>query len=149
MFRKSSKIAFSLNLLKKLDFPLAAPSANIATKTSVTSISDLDDELKNIFYFDGGSSVLGLVSTVLLTTNEGCKILRLGSLTVEEIKKKFTEYEIETIESNLSPGNQLKHYSPNKSIRINKLQTFKSSDKQSGIRNGWIYCRINRGKRRV
>ena len=113
----NNKIA--LDLIRELDFPLAAPSANIATKTSITSITDLDDELKNIFYIDGGSSVLGLESTVLQTTNEGCKILRLGSLTVEEIKKKFTEYEIETIESNLSPGNQLKHYSPNKSIRIN------------------------------
>ena len=93
----NNKIA--LDLIRELDFPLAAPSANIATKTSITSIPDLDDELKNIFYIDGGSSVLGLESTVLQTTNEGCKILRLGSLTVEEIKKKFTEYEIETIES--------------------------------------------------
>ena len=118
----NNKIA--LDLIRELDFPLAAPSANIATKTSITSIPDLDDELKNIFYIDGGSSVLGLESTVLQTTNEGCKILRLGSLTVEEIKKKFTEYEIETIESNLSPGNQLKHYSPNKSIRINVKSVF-------------------------
>ena len=114
----------ALNLIKELDFPLAAPSANIATKTSITSINDLDKALKNIFYIDGGSSVLGLESTVLQTTKEGCKILRLGSLTIEEIKKKFSEYKIETIESNLSPGNQLKHYSPNKAIRINAKNVF-------------------------
>ena len=114
----------ALDLLKELDFPLAAPSANIATKTSITSINDLDNELKNIFYIDGGSSVLGLESTVLQTTKEGCKILRLGSLTIEEIKKKFSEYKMETTESNLSPGNQLKHYSPNKAIRINAENVF-------------------------
>ena len=114
----------ALDLIKELDFPLAAPSANIATKTSITSINDLDNELKNIFYIDGGSSVLGLESTVLQTTKEGCKILRLGSLTIEEIKKKFSEYKMETIESNLSPGNQLKHYSPNKAIRINAENVF-------------------------
>jgi len=114
----------ALDLIKELDFPLAAPSANIATKTSITSINDLDNELKNIFYIDGGSSVLGLESTVLQTTKEGCKILRLGSLTIEEIKKKFSKYKIETIESNLSPGNQLKHYSPNKAIRINAENVF-------------------------
>ena len=114
----------ALDLIKELDFPLAAPSANIATKTSITSINDLDNELKNIFCIDGGSSVLGLESTVLQTTKEGCKILRLGSLTIEEIKKKFSEYKIETIESNLSPGNQLKHYSPNKAIRINAENVF-------------------------
>ena len=83
----NNKIA--LDLIKELDFPLAAPSANIATKTSITSINDLDKALKNIFYIDGGSSVLGLESTVLQTTKEGCKILRLGSLTIEEIKNSF------------------------------------------------------------
>ena len=74
----SNKIA--LSLLSKLDFPVAAPSANIATKTSVTSINDLDDKLKKIFYIDGGSSVLGLESTVIKTNDVGCNILRLGSL---------------------------------------------------------------------
>ena len=109
----------ALSLLSQLDFPLAAPSANIATKTSITSIKNLDNNLKKIFYIDGGSSVLGLESTVIKTTKDGCKILRLGSLTIEEIKNKFNDYKIEIIHSKVSPGNQLKHYSPNKSIRIN------------------------------
>ena len=109
----------ALSLLSKLDFPVAAPSANIATKTSVTSISDLDDNLKKIFQIDGGSSVLGLESTVIKTTDTGCKILRLGSLTIEEIKNKFSYYKIEIEKSKVSPGNQLKHYSPNKPVRIN------------------------------
>ena len=52
----------SLSLLSIIDFPIAAPSANIATRTSVTSIDDLDYKLKEIFYIDGGSSVLGLES---------------------------------------------------------------------------------------
>ncbi len=113
----NNKIA--LSLLSKLDFPLAAPSANISTKTSITSISDLDNNLKKIFQIDGGSSVLGLESTVIQTTHSGCKILRLGSLTIEEIKHKFSKYEIKIEKSKISPGNQLKHYSPNKPIRIN------------------------------
>jgi len=81
----------ALNLLSQLDFPIAAPSANIAAKTSITSIKDLDDNLKKNFYIDGGASVLGLESTVIQTTKEGCQILRLGSLTIEEIKYKFLE----------------------------------------------------------
>ena len=113
----SNKI--TLNLLSLLDFPVAAPSANIATRTSVTSISDLDKNLKKIYKIDGGSSVLGLESTVIQTTKDGCKILRLGSLTVEEIKNKFSNYDIEIESSTVSPGNQLKHYSPIKPIRIN------------------------------
>ena len=109
----------SLSLLSILDFPIAAPSANIATRTSITSIKDLDNKLKEIFYIDGGSSVLGLESTVVQTTKNGCKILRLGSLTIEDIKIKFPKYEISIEQSKVSPGNQLKHYSPIKPIRIN------------------------------
>ena len=109
----------TLSLLSILDFPLAAPSANVATRTSVTSVKDLDTNLKEIFYIDGGSSVLGLESTVIKTTTDGCNILRLGSLTIEEIKNKFPKYNIKIIHSNISPGNQLKHYSPKKPIRIN------------------------------
>ena len=109
----------ALNLLSLLDFPIAAPSANIATRTSVTSIKDLDSNLQNIFQIDGGSTVLGLESTVIKTTDNACKILRLGSLTIEEIKSKFPNYNIELESSSLSPGNQLKHYSPIKPIRIN------------------------------
>ena len=109
----------ALTILSKLCFPVAAPSANIATKTSITSINDLDDNLRKIFHIDGGSSVLGLESTVIQTTNVGCKILRLGSLTIEEIKNKFSNYVIKVESSKVSPGNQLKHYSPNKPIRIN------------------------------
>ena len=44
--------------------------------------------------------------------------------TIEEIENKFSDYKIEIIESNLSPGNQLKHYSPNKDIRINVKNVF-------------------------
>ena len=109
----------SLSLLSIIDFPIAAPSANIATRTSVTSIEDLDYKLKEIFYIDGGSSVLGLESTVIKTTKNGCKILRLGSLTIEDIELKFPKYEISIDQSDVSPGNQLKHYSPIKPIRIN------------------------------
>ena len=79
----------------------------------------MDNNLKKNFYIDGGNSVLGLESTVIQTTKEGCRILRLGSLTIEEIKNKFSHYKIEIINSKVSPGNQLKHYSPNKPLRIN------------------------------
>ena len=112
-----NKIA--LNLLSLLDFPLAAPSANIANRTSVTSIKDLDNNLKNIYCIDGGSSVLGLESTVIQTTENECKILRLGSLTIEEIKKRFASYIIKVDSSSISPGNQKMHYSPLKPLRIN------------------------------
>ena len=115
----NNKIA--LKLLNSIDFPIAAPSANINTKTSVTVIDDLDPSLKkNIFTLNNGSSKLGLESTVIKTSKKDIKILRLGSLTEEDIKNKIKNYKIKIIKkTRLSPGNQRKHYSPKKTLRIN------------------------------
>ena len=113
-----NKIA--LSLLKAVDFPIAAPSANIATKTSVTHYSDIDVKLKKKVFALKGRSTIGLESTVIQVKNKAINILRLGSITEEEIKKKFKKIKINRIQNTkLSPGNQKKHYSPNLPIRIN------------------------------
>ena len=113
-----NKIA--LSLLKAVDFPIAAPSANIATKTSVTHYSDIDVKLKKKVFTLKGKSKIGLESTVVQVKNKTINILRLGSITEEEIKKKFKKIKINKIQNTkLSPGNQKKHYSPNLPIRIN------------------------------
>ena len=117
----NNKIA--LALLEAVNFPIAAPSANMATKITSTQPSHLSKDIKKQTYIlDGGRSILGLESTVLQTFNNKIKILRLGSITVEEITdrlSKDTEIEIQNLNSTLSPGNQKKHYSPNLPIRIN------------------------------
>ena len=116
-----NKIA--LALLEAVNFPVAAPSANIATKVTSTNPKHISKDLKmQAYILDGGSSSLGLESTVLQTFNDKIKILRLGSITVEEITDKLskdTKIEIQNFNSTLSPGNQKKHYSPNLPIRIN------------------------------
>ena len=110
-----------LKLLNNLNFPIAAPSANISTKLSSTEISQISNSLKNkIFFLDGGKSFYGLESTVVLMHNNNAKILRLGSITYEEIKAIIPNTTINKIDKNkLSPGHQKKHYSPNKPLRIN------------------------------
>ena len=40
------KNKIALSLLKAVNFPIAAPSANITNKTSVTHHSDIDEKLK-------------------------------------------------------------------------------------------------------
>lgn len=108
-------------LLNSIDFPLAAPSANISTKISSTHSNHLSDNLiKNSYVLKGGSSKFGLESTVVQIINKEIKILRLGSITIEDIKYKYPNNKItvEKFNSKISPGNQLKHYSPNLPIRI-------------------------------
>ena len=112
----------AIELLNNLKFPIAAPSANIATRISSTHYNHISENLrKNSFILKSGSSPLGLESTVLQTFNDKIEILRLGSITIEKIIKKIPNIriEIKNIDSTLSPGNQFKHYSPNHPIRLN------------------------------
>ncbi len=114
------KNKIALKLLKNIDFPIAAPSANLSTKVSVTRYSDIDMKLKKKIFVIKGKSKLGLESTVIQIKNNIIYILRPGSITDEEIKKAFKNIKIKKIfNSKLSPGNQKKHYSPNLPIRIN------------------------------
>jgi len=110
------------NLLKILDFPLAAPSANPSSKLSAVSSSDVRDDFgKKIKYvLEGGKSSIGLESTIVDIRNKP-KILRLGGLEVSAIektlKKKVT---INNNPSKVSSPGQLKlHYSPGIPIRLN------------------------------
>ena len=110
------------NLLKILDFPLAAPSANPSSKLSAVSSSDVRDDFgKKVKYvLEGGKSSIGLESTIIDIRNKP-KILRLGGLEVSAIektlKKKVT---IKNNPSKVSSPGQLKlHYSPGIPIRLN------------------------------
>ena len=118
----------ALQLLNDLEFPIAAPSANISTQLSSTKIIHLSNILKNkIFTLDGGTSNYGLESTVIFITNKNTKILRLGSITTEQIKEVVPKIIVENIKSSLilSPGQQKKHYSPNLPLRMNAHEIFK------------------------
>ena len=116
------KNLITLRLLKTLSFPVAAPSANIANRISTTRVEDLSKKLtNNALVIQDKKSELGLESTVIKTINNEIEILRLGSITEEEILKKFPKNKIinNSLNNNLSPGNLKKHYSPKKKIRIN------------------------------
>ena len=112
----------ALKILKNLNRPIAAPSANISTKLSSTNIEHMDDKLKkNVFFINGGVCDFGLESTVISVSNNKPKILRYGSITEEEIKNIVSEINTNDFKNTkpLSPGLQNKHYSPNIPIRIN------------------------------
>jgi len=58
------------NLLKQLDYPLAAPSANITTKVSAVNAKDVKEEFGNKikYILDGGTCVIGIESTIVNLT---------------------------------------------------------------------------------
>jgi len=110
------------NLLKKLNFPLAAPSANISSKVSAVSSADVRDDfgkkIKDIL--EGGKSSIGIESTIIDIRNKP-KILRLGGLVISDIEKTLNKKII--INNNplkvSSPGQFKLHYSPGIPIRLN------------------------------
>jgi len=110
------------SLLKKLNFPLAAPSANLSSKVSAVSSADVRDDFgKKIKYvLDGGKSSIGLESTIIDIRNKP-KILRLGGLEISAIKRILKKRII--INNNpsevSSPGQFKLHYSPGLPIRLN------------------------------
>jgi len=109
------------SLLKKLKYPLAAPSANISTKLSAVKALDVQEEFGNKikFILDGGRCNIGVESTIINLIGKP-KILRFGGLEVSKIKKILKE-EI-TININPSkknaPGQSKLHYSPGIPLRM-------------------------------
>ena len=116
------KHALARKLLKKLNYPLAAPSANISSKISPVTKEDVIDEFgkKIKFVLDGGRSKIGLESTIVSLIKKP-HILRLGGIETSKInqiiktKIKFNRKEKKII----MPGQGKIHYSPGIPIRLN------------------------------
>ena len=71
--------------------PIATPSANISGQPSGTNLSEIKEQFKeNVdFYIDGGNSELGISSTIVQVIDGKIKILRQGSITLEQIEKEI------------------------------------------------------------
>jgi len=110
-------------LLSILKVPLAAPSANIASKLSPTNANDVADEFKKKikFILDGGQCQIGLESTIIDLIGRPT-ILRPGSITVGQIKKilKKKIYVNKNPKKIKSPGQLKLHYSPGMPVIMNR-----------------------------
>ena len=76
-------------LLKAIDKPLVAPSANLSKHTSPVTASHVYDDLngKLPLILDGGKCTGGIESTVLDVTGKTPRILRAGLITKEMIEE--------------------------------------------------------------
>ena len=128
--KKTVAIRFPKNkitqkLLKILNYPLAAPSANISTKISPVSASDVREEFGNKikFILNGGRSKIGLESTIISLVDKP-KILRLGGIERTKINKvlnKKIKYD-KTNKKISVPGQSKLHYSPGIPIKLNIIK---------------------------
>jgi len=125
----------TLQLLKKLDFPLAAPSANPFQYISPTSAQQVEEQLGNKipYILDGGKCLIGIESTIVGIENNIPVIYRLGGISVEEIEREIGNVIILTDQpenktngenSITTPGQLKKHYAPKKQLLIGTLQQY-------------------------
>ncbi len=140
---KTAAIRFPVNkialaLIKESGKPIAAPSANTSGKPSPTEASHVIEDLmgKLDMIIDGGSTDIGLESTVVDMTSEFPMILRPGRVTREDIISVLgkCEYDPAIIKSNekiipKSPGQKYRHYSPKAKVILYKGDVEKIAEK--------------------
>ena len=109
-------------LLKNLNYPLAAPSANISTKLSSVQASDVIEEFgsKIRYVLNGGKCQIGVESTIINLTTKPT-ILRFGGLDILKIEKILKKKVVIDTNSKkkIAPGQFPLHYSPGIPLRTN------------------------------
>jgi L-threonylcarbamoyladenylate synthase len=116
----------TLELLKSLPFPLAAPSANPFGYISPTRAQHVSDQLgdKISYILNGGTCSVGIESTVLRVLNNEIEILRLGGISVEDLQHFTSNIHIQQHSSSspASPGMLTSHYAPRKPIYVGNIR---------------------------
>lgn len=115
----------TLELLKQLSFPLAAPSANPFGYISPTSAAHVEKQLGNriSYILDGGLCDVGLESTIVGEENDELIVYRLGGLSVDEIEALVGKVSVQLNQSSnpKAPGQLKSHYAPRKPVVIGNV----------------------------
>ena len=159
----------TLELLRQLPFPLAAPSANPFSSISPTTAKHVEDYFKDhiTMVLDGGACKSGIESTIIGFENEEPVIYRLGSTSIEAIEEIVGPVKIKNLvtEQNLSqkeiapdaPGMLERHYAPktkiiltddlNKSIKEHQDKKIGVLLYQKSIEDGMVSFQVTLSKK--
>jgi L-threonylcarbamoyladenylate synthase len=108
------KHPLTLELLKKLSFPIVAPSANISNRISPTEAAHVMKyfERQIPMVLDGGKCADGIESTIISFENNQIIIHRLGAISKEALEVFGIDVVLKKCQKITSPGNFSKHYAP-------------------------------------
>lgn len=124
----------TLELLSKLNYPLAAPSANPSGFISPTNAWHVNEQLgdKVAYILNGGPCEVGIESTIIsFITDQPC-ILRFGGLAQEKIESvigKVNAHTVLSIENEnqpLAPGMLVRHYAPEHKLMFGDVRKYLS-----------------------
>jgi L-threonylcarbamoyladenylate synthase len=109
-------------LLKILDFPLAAPSANPFGYISPTTAEHVAQQLgdKIPYILDGGPAEVGLESTIVGIEDGKVTVFRKGGLPVELIEREIGPVVVKahSFSNPQAPGMLKSHYAPRTPFRV-------------------------------
>ena len=112
-------------ILRAVDRPIAAPSANASGTISPTRAHHVAASLGNKIdmIVDGGACAIGIESTIVFCTDNGASLLRTGAVPVEDIERVLgrgisTRDLDDDAERPKSPGRLRSHYAPRAGLRI-------------------------------
>lgn len=127
----------TLELLKNLDFPLAAPSANPFGYISPTTAMHVFEQLgeKVSYILDGGNCKIGVESTIIGEENGKLTVFRKGGIAIEELEKIVGKLIVkehsnsnphsnkkEELTKVASSGMLLSHYAPKIKMRLGDIE---------------------------
>jgi L-threonylcarbamoyladenylate synthase len=114
----------TLDLLRSIDFPLAAPSANPFGYISPTTAQHVADQLGDQipYILDGGPASIGLESTIIGFENRKATVFRLGGMALEQIERVIGPVDVRTHSTSNpnAPGMLSSHYAPRKPLVLLK-----------------------------
>ncbi|WP_342536889.1 L-threonylcarbamoyladenylate synthase [Sporosarcina sp. FSL K6-3508] len=130
----------ALQLLKKLELPLAAPSANRSGKPSPTEAEHVYHDLfgRIPLILDGGATGIGVESTVLDITVTPPVILRPGGIVKEQLEALIGTVHLaakseDEIETPRAPGMKYTHYAPEAPLYVIESDASKLEDALDSI----------------
>jgi L-threonylcarbamoyladenylate synthase len=128
--------SLTLELLRKIPFPLAAPSANPFGYISPTTAQHVKDQLgdKIPYILDGGPCRVGVESTIVSLDHDTIVIHREGGVTFENLKlcSNAVRYAALVPSHILAPGNMESHYAPLKKLIFGSPETLFSGPHPPG-----------------
>ncbi|HMO36833.1 MAG TPA: L-threonylcarbamoyladenylate synthase [Gemmatales bacterium] len=138
-------------LLRAVELPIAAPSANRSSRLSPTEAKHVLRDLEGMIHLllDGGPTTRGIESTVIDLSVPSPLILRPGMISVDSIEKVLGKHVELGFKQRLVPGQPLtspglleKHYSPYTPLEITETnETGRQRIEElirKGLRVGWV-----------
>jgi L-threonylcarbamoyladenylate synthase len=113
-------------LLRKLSFPLAAPSANPFGYVSPTRPEHVEEQLGNKIQYilNGGPCSVGIESTIVGFEEGTPVVYRLGGLSLEKIENVIGKVKSMTHSTSnpKAPGQLKSHYAPRKKVFLGAIE---------------------------